>query len=270
MAQFRVIPAFKWVVAVFTGEFRAGFHLCWPWLAILGMSLLAFLLAYPDLAAALAAPQDLTGAQVWRAGPALTAILVLFMVAHASTAVNWHHYLLLQDIPTGWMRLRLDWAVFRYLGNAFLIGLLISFVIFIGLVAGFAATLGMVLRSNVPVYAPFIAGAATALVPLIYRLSIKLPAVATEVVDYGFSNAMRDSEWNAFRILGYAFLVGFFGLVLGGLGTLPLILVALFGSGSAMTAAALLMQVAGLWMAMIFNLTAITLLYAVFAEGAEI
>lgn len=184
--------------------------------------------------------------------------------------MNWHRYLLLQDVPKGWMRLRLDWAVFRYLGNAFLISLLIYFVTLVFLVAGFTIILSILIRSNAPAFPFLTVGVVIALVPLIYRLSIKLPAVAIEVEDYRFANSMRDSEWNVYRILGYALLVGILGLVLGGIGTLPLVIVVLFGSGTAITAAAFLIQLAGLWVAMIFNLTAITLLYAIFAEGAEI
>lgn len=272
MGRLRVIPAFKWVVAVFIGEFRTAVHLGWPWVAVVGVALLSLIFAFPDLSTKLTQPERMSAAQEWRAATGLVALYAVVLVAYSSMAVNWHRYLLLKEMPDGWMRLRLDWPVLRYLGNISLIAILVGVIAFIVIGIIFLAIFSLVGNTGLPLSFIMIAAAMIAVVALIYRLSIKLPAIAIEVDDYRFSNAMRDSEGGTLSIIGFAILIGLASTVFLLAGNLPSLFNYAFnlGNGTMMTAAIILAQGLATWASMIFNLTAITLLYAIFAEGAEV
>ena len=114
------------------------------------------------------------------------------VLAFSSIAVSWHRYILRDEVPQGWQRLRLDGTVWRYIGNVILSFLAMFAVVFAGAIP---------LGALVFVLGPRDGGGATLLVVafvialmcvamvIFYRLSIKLPAVALERQDFHFNIA---------------------------------------------------------------------------------
>ena len=175
------------------------------------------LVTQPELAslftAAGAADVQLSGS-AWFA---LGVYYAVWFVAICSMAVNWHRFLLRDDIPEGWENLRLDGKVWRYAGNSLLISLiagLIFLAFFIVIVIA-----GLVMRAlhgaapgdpqawSLAFVLLMLVSFAVSLLPLIFmfRLSIKLPAIAVGD-DYGLGDAWRDSRGNNIRLFGFMLL----------------------------------------------------------------
>src|SRR6476646_3834517 len=92
-----------------------AFHMAWPWYAIVVPVSLAF---YLLLAA-------MTGGKP-ESSPALDFLVTFIvgataMLAAASIAVNWHRFILRDEVLRGTEVLRLDEVVWRYFGNMLII-----------------------------------------------------------------------------------------------------------------------------------------------------
>ncbi len=237
-------------------------HISWPWMAILlpfnvGANLYLILngLADPEKAD----PRTLV---------VMLPLLVGSFVAYASIAVNWHRYVLLDEVPQGWDRLRLDGLMWRYIGNGLLIGLMLAAgAIAAGVVVTFASYIlgAMVGEVLALVIVPALIAVYAYVLVAAYRLSVKLPAVALGRTDFGLGNAWAATEDNFWQLLGLVIL--FIGCVfIAGLGVFLFSL--LFGAlGTFGLALALAIQVLANWVATILGVTLLTSLYGFFVEG---
>jgi hypothetical protein len=118
---------------------------------------------------------------------------VLGLIAFCSMAVNWHRFILRDEIGSP---ARLDGPVLRYSGISLLIAVLVAvpmlILLFIGqMVPGVSLLL---------LPAGLIAGT------VVTRLSIMLPAVALGRRDFGFRDAWKASEGSFWPILGVLLL----------------------------------------------------------------
>lgn len=270
MRRLPVIEAFSHAVRSTTSNLPFAFHVSWPWMAVLLPILIAGQLYV------LAGVGD-SQATTTRAIPVQVLVGLCAMLAFSSIAVNWHRYVLLDEVPQGRERLRLDDKVWRYFGNAILIVLIIGIcagvialaAILLGIAAGvvsvatdtagFAALVGML--AMIAFFTVAVFGLAA-----FYRLSIKLPAVALGRSDFGLADAWRSSAGNIWPLTGIAvlyFLVGIcFSLVLIAFNAL----VGFIG-GSATVALVVAIQLVVNWVLTILGITLLTSLYGFFIEG---
>jgi hypothetical protein len=256
MRKLPVFAAFKHVWATVFNNAGAAFRLSWPWLLVMTATMALFLAGIASLHGGLG-PAKAGGEDFFL----LLIVLTVFVVAFASIAVNWHRFVLLDEMPKGMGVLRIDSQVWRYIGNLFLIGLIV------GLPFGFG---GLVLVKLLGSFGMLVLFATLiALNVIIYRLAIKLPAIALGRRDYGLEKAWSDSTGNFFPIMGYAFLLAVSMLIpqtllewvssnmassLGLLGTIQVVIVSV------------LVQ----WFALIVGISGLTTLYGFFAERRDL
>lgn len=176
----------------------------WPWFVVIGVVFTAvstlnglnLMSGEEDLKAQILANPDKVLAFVMSI---IFAIIEGFL-GFASIAVSWHRYVLLDEVPRGLAKLRVDGTVWRYFGNMFLIALCI---IPLMIPVSFGV---MPLMSVNPLLAMagFFVFAMLVMLPIIYRLSIKLPAVALGRTDFKLGNAWDVSRGNWGPIVGIA------------------------------------------------------------------
>jgi len=195
---------------------------------------------------------------------------VLAFIAFASIAVSWHRYILLDEIPRGFARLRLDGMVWRYVGNAVgiaILTILASFGIMIvpALVAGIALSLG---NGGLAFAIPAIIAGLVCTFGVSMRLSIKLPAVAMHNTTVNLASAWqltRENHWRA----GFLFALVVLCLLLAGF-AFSLLAPALAASASTASLISLVVvQMALNWASTIWNVTLLTSLYGYFVEGRD-
>ena len=120
----------------------------------------------------------------------LFAVTAVQAFAFASIAVNWHRYVLLDEMPVGLQRLRVDGVVWRYAGN-----LLLVFLIFFLCALPFGFVIALVLsafgKASFFLAIPAYIALAFAAISAFYRLGVKFPAIALERRDFGFGDAWR-------------------------------------------------------------------------------
>jgi len=194
--------------------------------------------------------EELTPAALVQLASALVSV-----VAVCSIAVNWHRFILRDEVGHG---LRLDGNVMRYTGNTILIMLAVLF----------PSLLFLFVVPAVPAAATLALPALAAIGGAVTRLSIKLPAVALGNRAYSFRDAWKVSEGNFWPCLG-VFLMSW-AITLGGVLVLILVGSGLdqFSSSFAelfVTVAAILLQ---LFYA-VFNASIFTSLYGYFVEKRE-
>ena len=256
------------VLAAFSHAFRStthnlgfAFQVSWPWmLALLPINIAGNLYF---LANSFGNSEEMNP----KVFAAVLIMGICGMIAFASIAVNWHRYILLDEVPHGMERLRLDATVWRYVGNILLIGLilvvgaggigivLVILAVLLGTVGQFVAVIGAVALTLFSIVAS-------------YRLSIKLPAIALGRQDYGLLHAWTATARNSWRFLGLllilfivsglAALAG--GLVGFGLGTI---------GGNVGVSISVAVQLAVNWVLAILGVTMLTSLYGYFVEGRE-
>lgn len=234
-----------------------SFHLCWPWLVVLGGLDVALIWLS---GAGTAVPQQANG----EVALAIYFSIVLTLFAGSSIAVNWHRFILKDEVPQGLARLRADAVVWRYFGNTVLIVLLAMLTILPGIMA--LSLLGAVIGLTVNAAGVAIAVVMmAAIMPLIYRWSLKLPAIALERNDYGLKQAWLDSQGNHSRlmIIGVGYLIAMLalGLLAQTVGSL------LQGAvGSAAIVIEIFLRLAMNWLGTILAATVLTSLYGFFVE----
>jgi hypothetical protein len=244
---------------------RFAWHVSWPWLALLlPLGLAAeFMLPHID-------PEATDPATIARNGQTAFGYLALgafSMLVFSSIAVSWHRYILMDEIPQGAARLRLDKVVWRYFGNTLLVMLIVvaasiplvavvSLVtVMVGLGAGAAGGLTM-------------AAAGLFAIPLSYRLMVKLPAIAIGNDGFTMREAMARTAGNALQLCMAGVVVIIAALLIG---TLLGGLAALLGtsSGGAGAFIASVVQQLVSWLVTIFTVTFLTSLYGFFVEGRD-
>jgi hypothetical protein len=228
-----------------------------PWLAILAV-VDFFAVAMSNTAKA--APGADNGVAVL----VVAGAMALTLIAGSSIAVNWHRFILLDEVPKSSERLRVDRVVWRYFGNTVLI-------IALAMLAAIPASIVLTLIGGVmglsQAAATTLVGFAmlAAVMPMIYRWSLKLPAIAIGRDDYDLKQAWNDSRGNHIRLmvigLGFIAVVLSLGLLIGGLVDA---LRNVFGIGA--TFIEVVLQVGMNWIGTIVAATLLTSFYGFFVE----
>ncbi len=244
---------------------RFAWHVSWPWLALLlPLGLAAdFLLPHID-------PEATDPAAIARNGQTalgLLALGALSMLVFSSIAVSWHRYILMDEIPQGMTRLRLDRVVWRYFGNTLLVVLIVTVAsiplvavvslatVVIGLGAGAASGLTM-------------AAAGLFAIPLSYRLMVKLPAIAIGNDGFTMREALAKTTGSSLQLCMAGVIVIIAALLIGTLlGGFAVLLGA--GSGGPGAFVASVVQQLVSWFVTIFTVTFLTSLYGFFVEGRD-
>ena len=268
----RLLPvgkALSHIINSTLNNLRFAFHSQWPWVLILAVLLAAMFSSVGDfgsmteeqMRAAMAKDPTLAAKFLsW-----LLLALAVGMLGFASVAVNWHRYILTDELPRGLQKLRVDATVWRYLGNLFLISLLT-------MVAALPVLLviGILMSALGPVAFPVLLAALAAFIlPVIYRLSVKLPAVALGRRDFTLKDAWRVTEGNWWQIAGLGLLLTLVtwgvGLVLMGLSMgLQRVLPPDVASYTD-----IIVQIGVNWVLTILGITTLTSLYGFFVEGRD-
>ncbi len=194
----------------------------------------------------------------------LTAIFAV-MLAFASIAVSWHRYVLLDEVPQGLAKLRVDNIVWRYFGNLWLIGLMVA-------VAALPLTFVVLpLLSVNPVLGggAFMAYVFFILLPIVYRLSIKLPAVAVGRQGFRMGDAWNVSRGNWGQIVGLGLVYTAISWVIGlGLLAVSTVLLKIFGPTLGFWFD-IALQVVVNWLVTVMGITLLTSLYGFFVEERD-
>jgi hypothetical protein len=168
-------------------QFRnAGIRIGLPWSLVL--ALISFLdhifFTVPETAGN-------TNLMVFR--PTDFAIAGLSLVIFSSIAVNWHRYILLDEITAPEKIFRLDRPVWNYALRTLLI-MIIALVPVLGLSLIFISTLPQfAVLLTIPF---FLAGI------YVMRMSVALPAMALERGDFGIRDALRITQGNNLQFAG--------------------------------------------------------------------
>lgn len=235
-----------------------AFRISWPWYAVLiPLSFAMFGLA------------GLFALGTSNMSPFFLAFLVLALislVAFASIAVNWHRYILLDEMPKGREVFRLDEKTWRYFGN-----LLLILLILVG------ACLLVMLPLSILAASTNAAELSVVLIALIIlpiagilslRLSVKLPAIALGRRDFLLKDAWSVTQANILPLFFIALfqIVFFFGFVL-------VMLLLQYTIGTASPAlwdiVGTVLQMAVNWIFTIFGITILTSLYGFFVENRD-
>ena len=129
-------------------------------------------------------------------------IAAISLVVFSSIAVNWHRYILLDEITAAEKIMRLDRPVWNYAGRTLTIMLITLVPLVIFSTVFIAAIPGLSLLLAVPF---FVAGI------FIMRMSVALPALALERKDFGIGAALQLTQGNN---LQFAALLALNALVL--------------------------------------------------------
>jgi len=249
----RKLPPVRAVLHAFgsVSSYRyVGIRIGLVWLAILGViGLIGLAVSGPD------PEQPRTAA----ANAVELASLVAGLFAFASIAVSWHCFVLRDHMPPGVFSLRLDEAVWRYIGNSLLV------------LAAAAAPL-LVLAALVsllpPVAALVAAAAAVVAGAFAMRLSVKLPAVALGRRDFTFADALSATEGNFWPIVAVFLINGVIVMVT----VLVLVFIVSAIAAKSLTLAALVGLALSLPVNLfytLFSVSILTSLYGFFVEGRD-
>ncbi|MDP8996588.1 MAG: hypothetical protein M3O03_06250, partial [Pseudomonadota bacterium] len=212
------IPVFKTfgnMVDSIIENLGAAFAMSWPWLLVLFPIRAAgdLYLLWNGISKLKPTPAETTELYSMSA---ITGILTANVFS--SIAVNWHRFILRNEVAEGSQRLRLDGLVWRYFLFIIIIAIIISLVIFAGV-------FGVTLVSAVLYYASNALGiligmfVGLPLVLLVFgmwaRWSVKLVAIAMGNKDYTLSDAWRATRGNTWRLTGLEFLFGCVLLLIG-------------------------------------------------------
>ena len=242
-----------------------AFRVSWPWLVLLIPFSLYFTKDLPELDPTTTDPAKQV--EMAKAVLGFYATAAVSMLVYASIGVTWHRYILQDEQPQGMQSLRLDSIVWRYIGNTLLVALFAVFSI-LPLAIIFSIVL-QVMGAPIQAVMPFyIALAILIALPVTYRFSLKLPAIAIGNKNFRFGDA-----WNVTRgSMPQLILLGgavFLGLSLAGivLGLAEQSVEALLGDGGAFVFR-ILNQLIN-WVVAIFTITMLTSLYGFFVEKRD-
>jgi hypothetical protein len=257
--------AFSHSVNSTINNLKFAFHVSWPWMVVLlPINILTqiYLLSHPIV------PGQM---------PELNTILVFLaivlssMLVFASIAVSWHRYILLDEVPQGLARLRMDGPVLRYFGNSILIVICSFLVAFAAMIPLGMIAAGLSLVSKGLGFAMailFYIVCVLWLMGIAARWSIKLVSVALGRRDFGMSMAWAATRENQMRIIGLYvlfFLVAFLlALVFGGLTFFML-----QNANVLALCVGMAVQMVFKWITTIWGVTLLTSLYGFFVENRE-
>ena len=175
-------------------QFRnAGTRIGLPWVLVLaGMSIIDRSFS--------ASPDPANGpAGMILLGPIELVIAALSLVIFSSIAVNWHRYILLDEITVPEKIFRLDRPVWNYAGRTLLIMLATLIPTFVLSFAFVSALPNLSPALAVPF---FVAGI------YIMRMSVALPAIALGRKDFGITAALQITQGNNLQFAGLLALNG--------------------------------------------------------------
>ncbi len=234
-----------------------AFRISWPWYAVLipagiGAGLLADYVTGGN-------PEANPGALL----PVYLILIVINLVAFASIAVNWHRYILLDEVPRGSELFRLDDKTWRYFGNVVLLFLILFaaallFMVPVMILSSLSTITGILAIFAVLFALPFAAIS-------FCRLSVKLPAIALGRRDFRLTDAWavtKDNKQPIFFVVLFQFLMAV-GITLA----LAVLLLGLIYISPALgvVVASIIQLVVG-WIFTIFGITILTSLYGFFVE----
>jgi hypothetical protein len=183
-------------------------------------------------------------------------IAAFSLVIFSSIAVNWHRYILLDEITVSEKIFRLDRPVWRYAGRTLLIMLMTLVPVIIFSTVFIRAVPNLSLLLAVPF---FVAGI------YIMRMSVSLPAIALERRDFGIGSAMQVTQGNN---LQFAALLALNALVL--LATFLVLAVILASVGSLnVTVARILAVVLSVPVNLFLSLFSVSLLSSLYGFFVE-
>ena len=247
---------------------KFAFHASWPWMLVLLPINIAGNIYLVNLGLGEFDPTK-------PADPRFLLVTLLMalasMVAFASIAVNWHRYILNNEVPHGAERLRLDGLVARYFGNTLLIGLMVGLVAMAGAIP---ISLLFWVLSSASIGSAITVGSVASIVGFLWviglsiRWSLKLVGVAMDRHDLGMADAWQKSVGNHWRIVGLYILV-FLVLILlgsefGGIAYVVGRTESIAGLSTLVT-----VQMAVNWVSTIWNITLLTSLYGFFIDGRD-
>jgi len=232
-------------------QFRnAGTRIGLPWVLVLAVA--TFL--DRTFSAAPETADSTTGMMLPR--PTEFIIAAFSLVIFSSIAVNWHRYILLDEVTASEKIFRIDRPVWRYAGRTLLIMLstLLPVIIFSAVFISAVPRLSLLLA--IPF---FVAGI------FIMRMSVSLPAIALERKDFGIGPALHLTQGNN---LQFAALLALNALVL--LATFLVLAVVLASVGSLNMTIARILAVAlsvpvNLFLSL-FSVSLLSSLYGFFVE----
>jgi len=179
--------------------------------------------------------------------------------AFSSIAVNWHRFILRDELPTAANSLRLDAPVLRYLGNSFLA--ILAGGIPLALIAAIVAFLP-------PVAVILLLPASLAAGAFIMMLSLKLPAVALDRGNFSFGDALKSAEGNFWQI-ATVFLLNALVIFVPAIALTALMLLLRQASPAAATATGLILSVPLNLFFTLFSVSVLTSLYGFFVEKRD-
>ena len=271
MRTLPVIKAINHAIKSTTDNIVFAFHISWPWILMLLPLNVAtnVYVILNDLQPQNEGEPDL--AAIGKFFMVSAPLAIASIIAYASIAVNWHRYILRDEIAQGWLRLRVDGLIWRYIGNFILIILLV-------MAGTLAAGIGFVLAGFIlnavfgeTLMAVILIPAGIALyvyvIAVTYRLSVKLPAVALGRRDFSMRDIWTATEGNNWRLLG---LLGLFSVCVALVGLGMLLGTLIFSNfGTIGLSISIAIQVMVNWVATILGVTLLTSLYGFFVEGRE-
>jgi hypothetical protein len=183
-------------------------------------------------------------------------IAALGLVIFSSIAVNWHRYILLDEVTAPERVFRLDRPVWAYVGRTLMIMLitLVPVLVFATFFVNILPNLGFLLA--IPF---FVAGI------YIMRMSVSLPAIALDRKDFGISAALQVTQGNN---LQFAALLALNGLILFATFLALGIVLSVVG-GASMTAARFLVLVLSVPVNLFLSLFSVSLLSSLYGFFAE-
>jgi len=250
MKKLPVFAAIRHTLSLTFNNLGPAFRITWAWVIVFVVTITLFVWATAGLGRASDPAANLFPVMMFG-----TVFLLAAVAAMASIAVAWHRYILLDEGGDVGFNLRIDATVWRYAGNAILVA--------VGMMVVFG--LPMVVLLQLSPYMLVLAFPAMFLVaPFMYRLMIKLPAIALENRDFSFSAALavsRDNHWPLVGLVVMYFLVAFAINLFVGVVTFVGLIFGPFAVVIQVIATAL-----AEWFGIIFGISLLTTLYGFFVE----
>lgn len=246
-------------------NFRFAWHVSWPWLALLLPLNLAADFMLPNIDPQATDPEAI--ARNSQAALGYLALGALSMLVFSSIAVIWHRYILMDEVPQGMARLRLDKVVWRYFGNTLLVIVIVT-AASIPLVALVSLATVLIGLGTGPAGGLTMAAAGLFAIPLSYRLMVKLPAIAIGNDGFTMREALAKTAGSSLQLCMAGVIVIIAALLIGALLAGLANLLGAGNDGAGAIAVSILQQLVG-WLVTIFTVTFLTSLYGFFVEGRD-
>jgi hypothetical protein len=247
MRELPVIPCVRHILNSISRYRREAVRIALPW---------TLLTAALDIVELILYPPD-TSSSAISINPMQVVAAAIGLIVTASISVNWHRYILRDEIPAANQLFRVDGHVLKYAGVLLLI------ILVVVIPAVIMATVALAAAPGLRFLAP-LAALATAL--LVTRLTLALPAAALGRSDFGLGAAFKATEGNTWRLIGVLAIMA--ALTLGVLLAMGIILSIAQQFGlSAMLTVAILAGIPAKIFLTILSASQLNSLYGFFVEG---